>query len=139
VRIFKTKTFARITKKLLKDSALRDAVASAEKGLIDADLGGGVIKQRIAREGQGKSGGFRTIILFRFHERAFFVHAYPKSKLDNISDVDLALFKQAAAVMLEMPDDKLALAVASGEIIELIDLVNNADEDDDENDGTEEN
>ncbi len=66
------------------------------------------------------------------------MHAYPKSKLDNISDVDLELFKQAAAVMLEMPDDKLALAVASGEIIELIDVVKDDDEDDDENDGTEE-
>jgi len=124
--MFKSKTFARITR-VLKDISLREAVASLEKGLIDANLGCGVIKQRIAREGQGKSGGFRTKILYRANERAFFVHAYAKSRLDNIADTDLKIFKQAAAVMLELPEDKLALAIASGEIIELA-----GDEDEDE-------
>jgi hypothetical protein len=55
-----------------------------EQGLVDADLGGGVIKQRIARRGAGKSGGFRALILFKAGERAFFVHGFAKSDRDNI-------------------------------------------------------
>jgi hypothetical protein len=74
VRIFKNKPFARFARKArLADPALREAIANAAKGLIDADLGGGVVKQRIARAGGGKSGGFRTIILFRAGTRAFLV------------------------------------------------------------------
>jgi hypothetical protein len=74
VRVFKTRVFARFARKVkLGDKALREAVAEIERGLIHADLGGGVIKQRIARSGVGKSGGFRTIILFRVESRAVFV------------------------------------------------------------------
>jgi hypothetical protein len=67
VRIYKSKWFHRFTRREgIPDSALRDAVARAEKGQIDADLGGGVIKQRIARPGEGRSAGYRTILFFRF-------------------------------------------------------------------------
>lgn len=66
MRIFKTKAFARFARgALMTDKVLRAAVARAERGLVDADLGSGVIKQRIARRGAGKCGGFRTIIPFR--------------------------------------------------------------------------
>jgi hypothetical protein len=65
-RVFKTKWFQRFARKeKLADAALLEAADRAEKGQIDADLGGGVIKQRIARTGKGKSGGYRTIILLR--------------------------------------------------------------------------
>ncbi len=83
MRIFKNKSFARFARKArLADADLCKAVWNAEQGLIDADLGGGVLKQRIARPGGGKSGGFRTIILFRAGTRAFFVR---KRCLKNIS------------------------------------------------------
>lgn len=76
MRIFKNAWFERFTRKQrIADAALVDAVRRAERGQIDADLGGGVIKQRVARAGQGKSGGYRTIILFRLEQRAFFVSA----------------------------------------------------------------
>ncbi len=71
---------------------MREAVANVERGLIDADLGGGVVRQRIARAGAGKSGGFRTIILFRAETRAFFVYGFAKSGQDNIWDDELAAF-----------------------------------------------
>jgi hypothetical protein len=74
VRIFKTRWFARFARQQeIDDRSLCDAVARAERGLIDADLGGGVIKQRLARPNEGKSGGFRSIVLFRSGENAFFV------------------------------------------------------------------
>lgn len=77
MRIFKTKAFARFARKEgLDDARLRDAVARAERGLVDADLGGGVIKQRLARPGQGKSGGFRVMILYRRAARAIFVYGF---------------------------------------------------------------
>ncbi|EDT5580287.1 type II toxin-antitoxin system RelE/ParE family toxin [Salmonella enterica subsp. enterica serovar Kokomlemle] len=66
VRIFKNAWFERFARKqCITDRALHDAIERAEKGLIDADLGGGVIKQRVARQGQGKSGGYRTIVLYK--------------------------------------------------------------------------
>ena len=65
MRIFKNAWFERFTRKQgIPDKALIEAVERAEQGRIDANLGGGVLKQRVARQGQGKSGGFRTIILY---------------------------------------------------------------------------
>lgn len=72
MRIFKNAWFDRFSRKQgISDTALQEAIVRAERGLVDADLGGGVIKQRVARSGQGKSDGFRTIILFRTTLRAF--------------------------------------------------------------------
>jgi len=68
------------------------AVHRAERGLVDADLSGGVIKQRIARPGEGRSGGFRSILYFRSHERAFFVFGFAKSDLDKITADTLARY-----------------------------------------------
>jgi len=95
VRIFKTKWFVRYARReRIGDTVLRDAIARAERGLVDADLGGGVIKQRIARPGQGRSGGYRTLIAFRFEKRAIFVFAFAKSERENIDDDDLATLKR---------------------------------------------
>jgi len=82
VRIFKNKAFVRFAKKKagLDDIALCKSIQDAARGLIAADLGGGVVKQRIARPGQGKSGGFRTLIVFRAGARAFFVHGFAKNE-----------------------------------------------------------
>jgi hypothetical protein len=96
-------------------------VQRAESGLIDADLGGGVIKQRVARPGKGKSGGYRTLILFRQGDRAIFAFAFAKSAQANISKVDLALLKDAAAEALGWNDDDLDRLVASGTLVEIED------------------
>jgi hypothetical protein len=79
---------------------LREAVARAEKGQIDADLGGGVIKQRISRPGQGKSKGYRTIIFFRRGDRAFFEYGFAKSQRANIDDDEKEKYKDAAKHVL---------------------------------------
>ena len=69
MRVFKNKSFARFARKArITDAVLCAAIADASRGLVDADLGGGVVKQRIARRSGGKSGGFRTIILFRLRK-----------------------------------------------------------------------
>lgn len=93
----------------------------AESGLLDADLGGGVIKQRVARAGQGKSGGYRTLILFRQGDRAIFAFGFAKSAQANISKGDLALLREAAAVALEWSGKELDRLVASGTLVEIED------------------
>ncbi|HEY1433398.1 MAG TPA: type II toxin-antitoxin system RelE/ParE family toxin [Stellaceae bacterium] len=89
-------------------------------GLINADLGGGVIKQRIARQGGGKSGGFRALILLRVGERAFFVHGFAKSDRDNIRDDELVTLKRLAGEMLNYDDAALAKAIAAGVLTEVM-------------------
>ena len=121
MRVFKNKSFARFSRKArITDAVLCGAVDAASRGLIDADLGGGVIKQRIARQGEGKSGGFRTIILFRIRERAFFVHGFAKNERDNIRDDELAAFRMLAALMIAYDDDALAKAIENGTLTEVM-------------------
>lgn len=72
--ILKTKTFARYAdSEEISDNSLRKAVEKAEKGLIDANLGMGFIKQRVARQGQGSSGGYRVLIAYKVGELAIFL------------------------------------------------------------------
>lgn len=122
VRIFKNAWFERFAKKQkLEDDALRDAIQRAEQGLIDADLGGGVIKQRVARTGQGRSGGYRTIILYRQAHRAFFVYGFAKSQQSNISNDEKATFKQAAQHVLDLSEDHLVELIQKGQFSEVED------------------
>ncbi len=115
-----TKPFARFARKAnLQDAALCKAVDDAARGLIDADLGGGVIKQRVARPGQGKSGGFRVLIVYKRGMRAFFVHGFAKSQRANISQDELAALKQLASELLAYDDRVIAKAVAPGPLIEV--------------------
>jgi hypothetical protein len=82
VHIFKTKALARFAKReRISDASLTVAIENAERGLVDADLGGGVIKQRVARLGQGKSGGYRMLIGFRSKRMAVFLFGFAKSAL----------------------------------------------------------
>jgi hypothetical protein len=97
---------------------LRGAVARAEKGQIDADLGGEVIKQRIARPGQGRSRGYRTIILFRRGVKAFFVYGFSKSQRANINDDEQQQFKEAAKIVLSLTEKALAARLKEGDFVE---------------------
>ena len=78
------------------------------------------MKQRIARRGEGKSGGFRTIILFRIERRAYFVHGFAKNEQDNIRDDELAAFKLLAAAMMAYDDGALDKAIENGTLTEVM-------------------
>ena len=120
MRVFKNTWFQRFSRKeRITDAALCDAVARAERGQIDADLGGGVLKQRIARPGAGRSGGYRVILLFRAGDRALFVYGFAKSDRDNISDDELAAFRQLAAEVLALSQEQLDALVAIGRFVEV--------------------
>ena len=96
-----------------------DAIANAKKGLIDADLGGGVIKQRLARPSEGKSGGFRSIILFRLGDKAFFVYGFPKNVRSNIRKDELKGFRELATTLHGYNETALAKALKTGAIVEV--------------------
>lgn len=120
MRVFKSKWFQRFSRKeRIEDRTLWEAIDRAEKGQIDADLGGGVIKQRIARPGQGKSKGYRTIILFRREKRAFFIYGFPKSRQGNISADEEVQFKEAAKHVLSLTEDHLAELIERGDFVEV--------------------
>ena len=120
MRVFKNKWFARYARQLdIDDTALCEAVRRATQGIIDADLGGGVVKQRVARPGSGNSGGFRTVIIFRVGEVAFFVYGFAKSARGNIGSDELKAFKTLASEMLAYDKDFLAEAVKEGALTEV--------------------
>lgn len=120
MRIFKNKAFARFARKAdLLDAALCRAIRDAERGLIGADLGSGVIKQRVARPGQGKSGGFRTIIVYKPRLRAFFIHGFAKNERDNISKDELAAIRKLASELLAYNDEAIARTIASDTLLEI--------------------
>lgn len=122
MRIFKNAWFERFARKHgITDKAVLDAIKRAELGLIDADLGGGVIKQRIARSGQGRSGGFRAIILYRTAERAVFVYGFAKSSRTNIAVDEQTEFKRAAIYVLSLSDAHLTELISKGQFLEVHD------------------
>ena len=120
MRVFTTKHFRRFAKDNdLAEDSLCEAVRELGIGLVHANLGGAVFKQRIARKGQGKSGGFRTIIFFKIKERAFFVYGFAKSVQETVGRDDLAELKILAKEMLNYDDKTLSRSLKSGDLEEI--------------------
>ena len=121
MKVFQNAWFGRFTRKeKISADALWDAVDRAENGQIDADLGGGVIKQRIARPGESKSRGYRSIVLFRKGELSFFVYGFSKSELGNIRADEEVQFKKMAKHVLSLTDAQLSELVANGQFEEVV-------------------
>ena len=121
MRVFKTKWFARFARReRIADASLAEAVRRAERGLVDADLGGGVIKQRVARPGQGRSGGYRALAAYRRKTRAVFLFGFAKSERDNVEDDELATLRDIARGWLEADGKALARAIEDGLIQEVV-------------------
>jgi hypothetical protein len=114
LRIFKSKWFARYAKQeKINDASLCEAIERAERGIIDADLGGHVFKQRIAREGQGRSSGYRTLIAYRSQKRAVFLYGFAKNERDNIDENELITLKEIAAGWLKATDQEIKRSLDS--------------------------
>ena len=124
MRIFKNAWFTRFAdKEGITDGELREMVNKLEEGQADADLGGGVFKVRVARPGEGKSGGYRVIVFFRSEERTFYQYAFPKSSRGNINQKELRSYKRMAKIRFAMSDSELAVAINAGEFIEIEEVV----------------
>jgi hypothetical protein len=112
IRILVGRRFDQFAKReRLDDSRMVNAIRQIEEGLIHADLGGGLVKQRIPRSGQGGSGGYRTIIVYRSGDRAIFVHGFAKNSVANISASELAAFRKLAAELLALSDQDIQKAI----------------------------
>ncbi len=121
MRVFATRVSNRFARKeRLDDRRLCEAVARAERGLVDADLGGSLIKQRVARQGGGRSGGYRTIIAFRAGQRCVFLYGFAKNERDNIDDRELSDLRSLARHFLAFSDSQIATALAEAELREVI-------------------
>ncbi len=119
-RVFKVRDFDRwVRKTSLTDEALCAAVAEMTAGLVDADLGGGVLKKRVALPGKGKSGGFRTLIATNKGNRWFFVFGFEKSERSNISPKEATALKLYASDLLKLTPPQLEDMVERKMLVEI--------------------
>ncbi|NVF16584.1 type II toxin-antitoxin system RelE/ParE family toxin [Vreelandella maris] len=120
MRVFKNKVFSKwAAKEGLDDAALLAAVEEMERGLIDADLGGHVVKKRVAIGGRGKSGGARTLLAYKIGNKAFFVYGFAQKARANISAEELKALKHLAKELLGYGDKALSEAIKHGALIEV--------------------
>lgn len=122
MRIFKTKWLVRFARReRISDHGLSEAIARAERGLVDADIGGGLIKQRVARAGQGRSGGYRMLVAYRQGDRAVFLYGFAKSEQENIEPDELLTLREIAASWLQADAARLAEALTNNLLQEIKD------------------
>lgn len=120
MKAFKTKLFARWADGAgLSDEVLAAAVTEMNQGLIDARLGGKVVKKRVAPPGRGKRGGARTVVAFKQGEKAFFVYGFAKNERANVSAKELKALRLLAKELLSYPAATLIKAIKAGELIEI--------------------
>lgn len=121
MHVFKTRQFDRWARKEgVTDPMLWAAVIEMENGLIDADLGGHVVKKRIALPGRGKRGGARSLLAYRLGDCAFFVYGFAKNERDNIDDRELKALKLLASALLGWTPEQTGHALREGALIEVI-------------------
>lgn len=115
--IFKNKWFAKFAKKRgITDARLVEAIKDAEDGLIDAELGSGLFKLRVARDGQGKRSSYRALIAFKNSIVCIFLYGFSKSDVANISDEELTEYRAAAKYLLEQPKEVIERMVENGSL-----------------------
>ncbi len=121
-RIFGTRIFTRWKEKTgLRDQSLIEAVKEMEKGLIDADLGGYVLKKRIGLPGRGKRGSVRVIVATRRTDHWFFLYGFEKNEKENISKKELKFLQEIATEFVNMDDEKVEVALYTKELEEVFD------------------
>lgn len=103
----------------LTDRALCDAIVEMEKGLLDADLGGDVVKKRVPLPGRGKSGSVRTLIATNKDNRWFFIFGFAKNERQNVSARELDALQNIAADLLKLSSKELDAHVETKALLEI--------------------
>lgn len=120
MEIYKIIDFAKWAEEyMVSDQILIDAITEMNNGLYDANLGGSVYKKRIPLDNKGKRGGARTIIAFKYNDKAFFIYSFAKNKKDNISDKDLKALKKLSKVYFSLTDKEIIEALHAGNLIKV--------------------
>lgn len=118
--VYETRWFHRWARKAgVATSALCEAVREMRAGLYDANLGGGLFKKRIGRPGQGKSGGFRTLVASNRRTHWVFVFGFSKNERGNIDEDELVALKKLATHLLSLSEEALDKAWRAGELMEV--------------------
>jgi hypothetical protein len=91
---------------------LIQAIAAIGQGAVHADLGGEIIKQRVARTGAGKSGGYRVLIAYRRGDRAVFLYGFAKNELDDITARELKSLRDLGKIWLDASEGEIQHAIA---------------------------
>jgi hypothetical protein len=120
MRAYKTKEFARLARKGgVDDPSLRQAIARAETGLIDATIGKFLIKLRVARQNEGRSGGFRTIAFHRQGDRVVFLHLFAKNAQGNLTNAELAAYREFAKHLAALTAEQISKLIEQKKWIEI--------------------
>jgi hypothetical protein len=120
MRVLKRRDFARWqARERLPDAALCKAVQEMEGGLVDADLGGCLFKKRVARQGTGKSGGYRTLLAASIGRRHVFLHGFAKHAVANISDDERRHLQFEGKILLRLSAEDVSRAVEDGKLMEI--------------------
>jgi hypothetical protein len=120
VRVFKIRFFARHARKAaIDDAALLEVVDRVSRGLADAAIGKFLIKQRIARQGEGRSTGLRAVLFFRQGDKAVFLHLFAKSRKADLTEAEESGYRDFAKQIAQLSDGLVARLVEDGEWIEV--------------------
>lgn len=120
MRVFKVRAFSRCAHdEQIDDEALLKAVNEIRNGLVDAKLGGGVIKKRVAAASHGKRGGARVIVAFQSDRHIFFMYMFLKKEQDNIDKKELKALKQYAQYLLNLDDLHISAMIKSKDLFEI--------------------
>lgn len=120
MRLLKAKSFGRWARKEgMRDKALLEAAEEMRHGLVDAQLGGGLVKKRVARAGGGKRGGYRVLAATDLRLRCVFLFGFAKSERDDMDDNELASLKRLAQAYLGLDEDAVERALALGQLVEV--------------------
>ncbi|MEQ8968580.1 MAG: type II toxin-antitoxin system RelE/ParE family toxin [Azospirillaceae bacterium] len=115
MRVYATRWFGRFARRQgLSADRLLAAVAEIDAGLVDAELGGGLVKKRVAKAGRGRSSGYRTIVAVRQGEIAIFVYGFEKSSKASLSGDETRTYRDLAGVLLGYDEVALAQAAKAG-------------------------
>jgi len=115
-----TKSFLRwATKQKIPKHELVNALIEMAAGNFEANLGGNLYKTRIHFEGQGKSGGGRTIICYKKGDRAIFVYNFAKNEKSNLSKKELIAFKELSKILLKLSPEEIEIAIKNKDLIEV--------------------
>ena len=118
--IAKTKYFTKWAKQAgVADEALLQAVTEMGHGLVDADLGGGLVKKRVALRGQGKRSGSRTIVATNKRNKWIFIFGFEKNERGNITVKELEALQSLAKDLLGLSELQLQIYIESGRLIEV--------------------
>lgn len=120
MRIFKHRAFSRwATAENITDNMLKEAFNEMEKGLYEANLGSGLYKKRIAMEGKGKRGGYRTLVACKWNDKAFFLFGFAKNERDNIADSEEKVYRRLSKDLLSMELKAIDNLLKNGTVIEV--------------------